>query len=42
MLGGVYSPGLGKWMTARAQNNVLMSKTSPLSAIEVDGATQLK
>ena len=42
MLGGVYSPGLGKWMTARAQNNVLMSKTSPLSAIEGDGATQLK
>jgi hypothetical protein len=42
MLGGVYSPGLGKWIAARAQNNVLMSKTSPLSAIEGDGSTQLK
>jgi len=42
MLGGVYSPTLGKWMTARAQNNVLMSKTSPVSLIEGDGSTQLK
>jgi len=42
MLGGVYSPTLGKWMTARAQNNVVMSKTTAVSVIEGDGSTQLK
>ncbi|HTI91433.1 MAG TPA: hypothetical protein VL727_12645, partial [Puia sp.] len=42
MLGGVYSPSLGKWVKARAQNNITLSKTSPVSAIETTGATILQ
>ncbi len=42
MLGGVYSPGLGKWVKARAQNNITLSKTSPVSTIETTGATTLQ
>ncbi|MBW8682941.1 DUF5689 domain-containing protein [Chitinophaga rhizophila] len=42
MLGGIYNPALGKWVRARAQNNVLLTKTSALSAIEGEGATVLK
>lgn len=35
-LGGVYDTGLGKWVKARTQSNVLMTKQSPLSDIEAD------
>ena len=42
MLGGEYSPGLGKWVKARAQNNVTLTKTSAITDIEGTGATQLK
>ena len=42
MLGGVYSPTLGKWVKARAQNNITLSKTSPVSVIETTGATTLQ
>lgn len=42
MLGGAYSPGLGKWVKARAQNALLLSKTSPVTAIAGDGATVLQ
>lgn len=42
MLGGEYSPSLGRWTTARAQHNVLLTKTSALSEIEGEGATKLK
>ncbi|ACU62707.1 DUF5689 domain-containing protein [Chitinophaga pinensis] len=42
MLGGVYNPALGKWVRARAQNNRLLTKSSPLSDIEGEGATVLK
>ena len=39
MLGGVYNLKLGRWTTARAQNNLLLEKTSPVSVIEGEGAT---
>jgi hypothetical protein len=42
MLGGTYSPALGKWTTARSQNNKLLTKTSVISDIEGEGATTLK
>jgi len=42
MLGGVYNPALGKWIKARAQNNVLLTKESVLLEIEGEGSTQLK
>lgn len=42
MLGGVYSPTLGRWTTARVQNALLLTKTSPVSMIEGTGATTLK
>ncbi|MFY0256285.1 DUF5689 domain-containing protein [Chitinophaga sp. 30R24] len=42
MLGGEYNPALGKWSKARTQTNVLLTKTSALSEIEGEGATQLK
>lgn len=42
MLGGVYDAKLGKWVKVRAQNNVLLAKTSTLSEIEGEGATTLK
>ena len=42
MLGGTYSPALGKWMKARTQTNVLLTKTSVLSEIEGTGATTLR
>ena len=41
MLGGIYNPELGKWTKARAQNNVLLSKTSAIKEIECEGATSL-
>lgn len=41
-LGGVYNPALGKWMRARTQTNVLLTKSSVISEIEGEGATTLK
>lgn len=41
-LGGVYNAALGKWMQARTQTNVLLTKTSTLEEIEGEGATSLK
>ncbi|MBV8254091.1 MAG: hypothetical protein JO154_15920 [Chitinophaga sp.] len=41
-LGGVYSPGLGRWIKARAQNNLLMTKQTTLAEIEDLDATKLK
>lgn len=42
MLGGVYNSSLGRWTTARAQNNVTLTKTSTLAEIEGTGATTVK
>jgi hypothetical protein len=42
MLGGEYNATLGRWTTARAQNNVLLSKSSPLTEIEGTGATVVR
>jgi hypothetical protein len=42
LLGGTYSPALGKWMKARTQTNLLLTKTSAISEIEGEGATTLK
>lgn len=41
-MGGEYSVSLGRWMKARAQNNILLTKTSTLSEIEGTGSTILK
>ena len=41
MLGGEFNPALGRWIKARAQNNVLLTKQSPVSAIEGEGATKV-
>ncbi len=41
-MGGEYSVSLGRWMKARSQNNVLLTKTSVLSEIEGTGSTVLK
>ena len=41
MLGGVYNLQLGRWTTARAQNSLLLEKTSPVSLIEGEGATEI-
>jgi hypothetical protein len=40
-MGGEYNVSLGRWMKARAQNNILLTKTSVLSEIEGEGATKL-
>jgi len=42
MLGGTYNPSLGKWIKARIQTNVTMTKTSAITEIEGTGATTLK
>ncbi|SFD15034.1 hypothetical protein SAMN05518672_101750 [Chitinophaga sp. CF118] len=42
MLGGIYSPALGKWIRARTQTNVLLTKESAISEIEGVGSTTLK
>lgn len=42
MLGGVYNPGLGKWVKGRVQKNVLLTKTSAITEIEGEGSTVLK
>lgn len=41
-LGGEYNVALGRWMKARSQNNVLLTKTSALNEIEGEGSTKLK
>ncbi len=40
-LGGEYNVTLGRWMKARSQTNVLLTKQSQLSEIEGEGATKL-
>jgi hypothetical protein len=42
MLGGVYNINLGRWVQAREQNNVLLTKTSNIIEIEGEGSTILK
>ncbi|MCU7548304.1 DUF5689 domain-containing protein [Chitinophagaceae bacterium LB-8] len=42
MLGGAYNPALGKWVKARTQANVLLTRESSISEIEGAGATILK
>jgi hypothetical protein len=42
VMGGEYNVGLGRWTKARNQVNVLLTKTSALSAIEGEGVTKLK
>lgn len=42
MLGGVYDTKLGRWIQARDQNNVLLTKDSNIGEIEGDGATTIK
>ncbi len=41
-LGGVYNPALGRWVKARTQTTVLLTKASLLNEIEGEGATILK
>jgi hypothetical protein len=41
-LGGEYNVTLGRWMKARSQTNVLLTKTSTLSEIEGEGVTKLQ
>ena len=41
-LGGEYNVALGRWMKARSQNNVLLTKTSALTEIEGEGSTKLQ
>lgn len=40
-LGGEYNVSLGRWMKARTQNSVLLSKESTLVEIEGEGTTKL-
>lgn len=42
MLGGVYDIKLGRWVQARDQNNVLLTKTSDINEIENENSTMLK
>jgi hypothetical protein len=41
-LGGEYNVALGRWMKARSQTNVLLTKTSLLTEIEGEGSTKLQ
>ncbi|WP_205195681.1 DUF5689 domain-containing protein [Chitinophaga sp. Cy-1792] len=41
-LGGQYSPDLGRWVKARAQNNFLMTKQTLPASLEDSVATKLK
>ena len=41
-MGGEYNVALGRWIKARIQTNVLLTKTSALSEIEGEGTTKLK
>lgn len=42
LLGGTYSVPLGKWVKARTQTNLLLTKTSVAADIEGQGATTLQ
>ncbi|WP_188316250.1 DUF5689 domain-containing protein [Chitinophaga agrisoli] len=42
LLGGEYSPTLGKWMKARTQGAPILSKSSALADIEGESATKLR
>lgn len=42
LLGGVYNTTLGRWTKARAQVNVLLTKTSPITEIETATSTKLE
>ena len=42
MMGGEYNVTLGRWMKARTQTNVLLTKTSVLAEIEGEGSTKLQ
>lgn len=42
MLGGEYNPTLGRWVKARNQKNVQLTKTSTITEIEGEGSTILK
>ncbi len=42
LLGGEYSPSLGKWMKARSQGAPILTKSSTLADIEGEGATKLR
>lgn len=42
LLGGEYNVSLGRWTKARTQTSLLLTKSSPVSAIEGEGATILK
>jgi hypothetical protein len=42
VMGGEYNVSLGRWVKARAQTNVLLTKTSTLAEIEGAGSTKLK
>jgi len=41
-LGGIYNPALGRWVLARTQTNVELTKGSAVAEIEGTGATSLK
>ena len=42
ILGGEHNVVLGRWMKARSQKNVLLTKTSTLTEIEGEGVTKLQ
>lgn len=42
LLGGEYNLALGRWTKARTQTNFLLTKQSPITEIEGEGATKLK
>ena len=42
LLGGEYSPALGRWTKARKQTNLLLTKESAIIEIEGEGATKIK
>ncbi|AXY77887.1 hypothetical protein D3H65_29575 [Paraflavitalea soli] len=42
LLGGEYNLSLGRWTKARTQTNYLLTKQSPVTEIEGEGATKLK
>jgi len=41
-MGGEYNATLGRWIKARSQTNVVLSKSSALTEIEGEGTTKLK
>lgn len=42
MMGGEYNVALGRWTSARSNNNILLSNTSSITDIEGEGATRLR